>query len=301
MNCSVTQPLTQTVSCPCGSLLTPTEEFSTPTRRYVRCPACSLVFRNPQPVGSVVEEFYREDYDGTYGAVESGAGRLPVYRGVLGHLSAYRKPPGRLLDIGCGDGAFLSLCQAAGWTCFGVEVSRRAAERAAQRGITMLAPRWVHQPVGSSMRDESYDVVTLVNVLETMLDPVAVLRRVRRAMTPGGLLLVRVSNGAFHLSMRKPVGWIGARYQQAFHLFVYKPQAMRRMVQAAGFQVVDVRNSISSWGPLTSARPSLAKLGWRVGGVALWLVAQAAYRLTNRQAVWAPSFEMIAEPASEQP
>lgn len=300
MSCSVIQPLTRTVSCPCGSLLTPTEEFSTPTRRYVRCQACGVVFRNPQPVGSVVEEFYRDNYDGTYGAVESGEDRLPVYRSVLNHLSRYRVPPGRLLDIGCGDGAFLDLCQDAGWTCFGVEVSRGAAERAAQRGITMLAPQWVSRPAELS-GGESYDVVTLINVMETLLDPTAVLRRVRRVMAPGGLLLVRVSNGVFHLSMRKPVGWIGARYQQAFHLFVYKPQAMRRFLHAAGFQVVGVRNSTSSWGPLRSARPSLAKLGWRAGGVGLWVVAQAVYRLTNGHAVWAPSFEMVAKPGSEGP
>ena len=300
MSHSTSQPLSETVPCPCGSVRTPTEEFSTPTRRYVRCPACSLVFRNPRPVGSAIEEFYRDNYDGTYGAIESGADRLPVYRSVLSHLSGYRVPPGRLLDIGCGDGAFLALCQMAGWTCFGVEVSKLAAERAAQRGITMLAPRWVTQPAGSSTQGESYDVVTLINVLETMLDPAAVLRRVRRAMASGGLLLIRVSNGAFHLSIRKPVRWIGARYQQAFHLFVYSPQVMQRLLPAAGFRVVAVRNSTPSWGPLTSARPSLAKLGWRTGGVALWMVAQAAYHLTNGHAVWAPSFEMIAEPESER-
>lgn len=301
MSCSVTQPLIQTVSCPCGSLLSPAEEFSTPTRCYVRCPTCSLVFLNPRPAGSAVEEFYREDYDALYGEVEARADRLPVYRSVLTHLSDYRVPPGRLLDVGCGDGAFLSLCQTAGWTCFGVEVSKPAAERAAQRGITLLGPDWGNQPGGSSTRDESYDVVTLVNVLETVLDPAAMLRRVRAVMGSGSLLLIRVSNGAFHLPMRKPVGWIGARYQQAFHLFVYKPQAMRRLLKAAGFEVIGMRNSTSSWGPLRSARPSLAKFGWRAGGVALWMVAQAVYQLTNGHTVWAPSFEMVAKSGSEEP
>lgn len=301
MNQVAAQPLFETIPCPCGSLVAPTEEFSTASRRYVRCPACSLVFRNPQPAGSVVEEYYRDNYDDTYGIVESGEGRLPVYRSVFNSVSHYRVPPGRLLDIGCGDGAFLALCQAAGWTCFGVELSKRAAERAAQRGITLLAPDWVTRPAGSSPLGESYDVVTLVNVLETLLDPLSVLRRVRRAMAPGGLLLVRVSNGTFHLSMRKPIGWIGAQYQQAFHLFVYKPQALRSLLHAAGFRVVGVRNSTMSWGPVRSARPSLAKLGWRAGGMMLWMVAQAAYHLTNGHAVWGPSFEMIAEPRTEQP
>ena len=110
-------PETEQIVCPCGSQALPVDVFQTPTRRYVRCPGCDLVFLNPRPLGTLVEEFYREDYDEAYGEAEASSDRHPVFESVTRRLSLYRQPPGRLLDVGCGDGAFLSLCQLAGWTC----------------------------------------------------------------------------------------------------------------------------------------------------------------------------------------
>ena len=69
-------PETEQIVCPCGSQALPVDVFQTPTRRYVRCPGCDLVFLNPRPLGTLVEEFYREDYDEAYGeAVTAGRGR----------------------------------------------------------------------------------------------------------------------------------------------------------------------------------------------------------------------------------
>jgi hypothetical protein len=66
-------PKTEQIVCPCGSQATPVDAFHTPTRRYVRCPVCELVFLNPRPLGTLVEEFYREDYDEAYGEVDGPA------------------------------------------------------------------------------------------------------------------------------------------------------------------------------------------------------------------------------------
>ena len=110
-------PETEQISCPCGSQSLSVDVFQTSTRRYVRCPDCELVFLNPRPLTTTVEEFYREDYDEAYGEVEASSDRHQVFESVARRLGLYRQAPGRLLDVGCGDGAFLSLCRSAGWTC----------------------------------------------------------------------------------------------------------------------------------------------------------------------------------------
>lgn len=282
------------VACPCGSQAQPRELFRTPSRRYVQCPACSLVFLSPRRSPELVTAFYREDYDRSYGRAEAGADRTPVFRSVLRHLSKVRRPPGRLLDVGCGDGLFLELCMKEGWTGFGVELSREAAARAAARGITMLAPDWLDRRGGSSNEAEHYDVIALVNVLETVTDPRSALRRVREALTPAGLVLIRVSNGSFHLSLRRVVAWAGARYLQAFHLFVYTPGALGGLLRSVGLVPVSVRNSSPSWAPLTGSERTLKRWVWRSAGLTLWTSAEAVFRLTLGRAVWAPSFEVIA-------
>ncbi len=241
-------PETEQIVCPCGSQAMPVDVFQTPTRRYVRCPDCELVFLNPRPLGTMVEQFYREDYDEAYGEAEASSDRDPVFESVVGRLGLYRQPPGRLLDVGCGDGAFLSLCQSAGWTCYGLELSKKAAARAARRQLTVLPSDWLEQ----TGEREPFDVITLVNVLETVTNPVSLLRQVASALTPSGLVVIRATNGAFHLPMRTPARWVGSRFDQAFHLFLYSPHALRSLLKGIGLHTIAIHNSVPSRGPLVS-------------------------------------------------
>ncbi|MEK7300877.1 MAG: class I SAM-dependent methyltransferase, partial [Nitrospirota bacterium] len=233
----------ETVMCPCGGGGSPSEVFHTSTRRYVACPRCGLVFLSPRPSSTRVEEYYRESYDGSYGAAESSADRQPVFASVLAHLSDWRRPPGRLLDIGCGDGAFMMLCREAGWTCAGVEVSQGAATRARAKGCTVISPAELDQSTVGQ-----FDVVTLVNVLETVTDPAAIVRAMTQQIKPQGIIAVRVSNGLFHQRMRAPVRWCGSQYDQAFHLFSYSPSALRTLMESSGCEVLSLRNSVPSLG-----------------------------------------------------
>ncbi len=286
----------ETISCPCGSALPAREVFRTPTRQYWRCPSCDLMFLSPRPTAHAVREFYRDSYTAAYGKVESSSDRSPVYSSVLGHLSWHRVPPGRLLDIGCGDGRFLALCRKAGWTCYGLELSRQAAEQAARRGITMLPDDWLNLSPRPKDAGDRYDAITLVNVLETVSDPVAVLRRVKQALAPRGVVLIRVSNGAFHVPLRRTAQRLGLQFQQAFHLFVYTPRAVRTLLRSVGLEPLSLRNSRTSLAPIHLSERPARRLVWRAAGMGLWIGAQALYGLTGRRVVLAPSFEAAARP-----
>ncbi len=283
-------PETEQIACPCGSQVLPIEVFQTPTRHYVRCPDCELVFLNPRPLTTIVEEFYREDYDEAYGETEASSDRDPVFESVARRLAQYRQPPGRLLDVGCGDGAFLLLCQSAGWNCYGLELSKRAAARAVGRGVTLLPPDSLER----TGEREPFDVISLVNVLETVTSPATVLRQVAGALAPSGLVVIRATNGAFHLPMRTPARWVGSRYDQAFHLFLYSPEALRSLLQGIGLETIAIHNSVPSRGPLTPVNPWMSRLKWRIGAAAFWSCAELLYRVTGGRVVWAPSFELIA-------
>ncbi len=279
----------EAVSCLCGREAGFIEAFHTSTRRYVACPACGLVFLNPRPSSTEVEEYYRENYDGSYGAAESSDDRQPVFASVLAHVLEWHKPPGRLLDIGCGDGAFMMLCREAGWTCSGVEVSQGAAARARAKGYEVLSP----EELGQSAADR-FDVVTLVNVMEQIADPAAMINAMTGRMTSQGILAIRVSNGLFHHAVRTLVRWCGAQSDQAFHLFSYSPAVLRTFVERSGFDVLSLRNSAPSLGPVTSAHSWGRRLKWRLVGGGLSLGATLAYWLSAGRLVWAPSFELIA-------
>ncbi len=279
------------VGCPCGAHEPLAKAFQTPTRRYVRCPACDLVFLDPRPTRDTLEAYFQEDYDGDYGEVEASDDRQPVFQSVFHHLSLYRSSPGTLLDIGCGDGEFLVLCRDAGWNCSGIELSKQAAMRAAQKGVTVLSPNMLERGEWA----QHFDVVTMINVLETVADPAIMLQQATALLAPDGLVIVRATNSAFHLSMRAPARWIGSQYDQAFHWYLYSAKALTVLMEGAGLSVISLRNSTPSRGPLSPVHPWFSQLKWTLSRLVLWPLSQLLYYVTRRRLVWAPSFEIIAQ------
>ncbi|QWR77164.1 class I SAM-dependent methyltransferase [Candidatus Magnetomonas plexicatena] len=91
---------------------------------------------------------------------------------------------GRVLDIGCGNGAFLKTFGKAypQWSLFGFEQS--AIE--AIPGVTEIYSGSVDTIEGC------YDIVTMIYVLEHLFDPVGFLKKLHGIMAPGGMLFIQV-------------------------------------------------------------------------------------------------------------
>ena len=97
----------------------------------------------------------------------------------------------RLLDVGCGDGRFLAAMRTRGWDGDGIETDPVAADLARRRtGATVL-----ETPIDSALiAAGSYDMVSLLHVLEHVPDPRATLLAANRALRPGGTLLLALPN-----------------------------------------------------------------------------------------------------------
>jgi len=107
--------------------------------------------------------------------------------------------PGRVLDIGCGNGGFLRRAQACGWQVEGVEPDPLAAQ---------VARHGQDYPVHSSIKGaagKTFDVVTLSHVVEHLHEPRTLLRDAVALLRPGGMLWIAVPNiaGAGHRIYRE--------------------------------------------------------------------------------------------------
>lgn len=103
-------------------------------------------------------------------------------------------PPGRALDLGCGQGADAIWLAARGWTVTAVDISRNALDRAAEHardaGVDD-AIRWERHDLAASFPDGPFDLVSacfLQSPVELPRD--AILRSAAAAVAPGGRLLV---------------------------------------------------------------------------------------------------------------
>lgn len=100
--------------------------------------------------------------------------------------------PGRVLDVGCGEGADAVWLARLGWDVTGLEVSGVALERAAIHARDAgVAVRWVHAGlVEAALAPSSFDLVCALYPALLRTDDAAAERALLAAVAPGGSLVV---------------------------------------------------------------------------------------------------------------
>lgn len=214
------------------------------------CTSCHLAFTSPRPTAEALGGFYEDVYSGSNAermrAMQTEGGMLWILRARWALLSRFIEPSAeqRLLDIGCGYGAFLRLAgERSSLQLVGCDLDAGSLEGSVAPERAVLHNSDVHE---AALPDAHFDIVTLYHCLEHTMDPVRDLKEVRRILKPDGVLLVEVPN--FAGLWRRVFGrfWFPLLIPQ--HLVHFSPETLRAALLQSGFQRIVFQRGF--WAPI---------------------------------------------------
>ncbi|MFA5800902.1 MAG: class I SAM-dependent methyltransferase [Thermoleophilia bacterium] len=247
------------------------------TWNTMRCPECGLFWIDPSPTSEAVGMAYDSYY--THSAKDGGKQRLSSlkkslsnhvwkrcygYRDLidpsedlLGRVLSYIPPlkesvgmsimelnaslRGSILDIGGGNGDFLSTMRDLGWQVYGVEPDQHAVKYAKE--IYNLE---LHQGTleNAGFPDSYFDVVTMNHVIEHVHDPVELVRQCGQILKRGGRLVVVTPNveSVGHRLFKQ--FWRGLEPPRHLHLFSLK--TIQQCAEQAGLNIEHLRTTTRS-------------------------------------------------------
>jgi SAM-dependent methyltransferase len=198
-------------------------EYGVTTAVY-RCGQCGFM-QCPEVPDAL--PYYGDLVDPSY--EESRPTREIQERKLLEAVRRY-KAGGRLLDVGAASGMLVEQAQRMGFSAEGVEPSRWLAEKARERGLTVHLGTLPHADIRGR-----FDVVTMVDVIEHVCDPAALVASARAVLAGDGVLAVVTPDSA-SLAARL-MGWKWWHYRVA-HIGYFNLHNLDRLFASAGFRRV---------------------------------------------------------------
>ncbi len=204
--------------------------------QVVRCTECGLVYLNPRLSAERIIEAYAGGEDQAF--IRQDAMRIRTFVEALKELARkYRiklSSETKVLDVGCAGGAFLQAARQVGLTPVGVEPSRWLSNYArTEHSLDVRSGTLLEQDFES----ESFDLITLWDVIEHLPDPGKELDQIHALLKPNGFLVVNYPDfGSF------PAKLFGRKWPflLSVHLLYYTPQTIRRQLKKHGFEVLSI-------------------------------------------------------------
>ncbi|MBI2833838.1 MAG: class I SAM-dependent methyltransferase [Acidobacteria bacterium] len=195
------------------------------------CRSCGTVFTL---AGSADE--LKPLYDHYYDAARFATPRVVAssLATLVGSAEPYRHT-GRWLDIGFGEGSLLELVQQHAWMPYGTEVSPRVLDMGSARGWIVTSNPEADARFGAA----SFDVISMIELVEHVPDPARVLQNAARWLRPGGLLYLTTPNAGSLNRRLLGLGW--SIFSPPEHLTIWSASGLRVALTRAGFRVIRMR------------------------------------------------------------
>lgn len=208
----------------------------------VKCNDCQLIYTNPRALNA--EENYFGD-----GSVYYSEARL-IFNGKKRHhrdrnyeyeINKIKKfkAEGKLLDVGTNMGFFLRKAKEAGYDTEGVEPSPSLSQMAREQWNLKIHNCYLES---ADLPENSFDIITLIDVLEHVTNPKELLAKCRRLLKSDGILVIKVPNGDynyFKMQLAKLTGKGSSMdiWDCCEHVVHYTKKTFKQMAEENGFKI----------------------------------------------------------------
>lgn len=158
------------------------------------------------------------------------------YIALLNKFEPYRKN-NALLDIGCGEGHFLSVAKEKNWQVSGIEKAPYAVDICKKLNINVTCSDLLDM----DLEPGHYDVVMMSEVLEHLTQPEKYLFKINRILRKGGILRITTPN--FNCITRRLRGKKWSLIHKE-HLLYFTPKVLRRLTERSNFRIIDFRTKL---------------------------------------------------------
>ena len=193
------------------------------------CRRCGLVYQSPRMDESELEQFYEREYriqrQETEDPIEKDLLMQDARaRTVLGMVQLHLPAVTRHLDVGSSSGTLLQCFQEQyGCASVGIEPGDAYRRFSQSQGLQI----YPSLDILAEADEDSFDLISMLHVLEHVVDPVHTLRSLRESrMRPGGFLLLEVPNLIEHESL------------ELSHLYAFTRSTLKAIVRQAGFRIL---------------------------------------------------------------
>lgn len=161
----------------------------------------------------------------------------------------------RILDVGCGEGAFLKFCMESGIECFGIEISQSAIEAAKRSDLNVFKLNIDEEEF--PFEQESFDAIFCGEVIEHVFDPDHLLDECLRVLRPDGILILTTPNLSSwfnrilllfgyqplftEVSTRYGVGHPFNFWLKAGHIRIFTYRALMQLLTIHDFKIIKVK------------------------------------------------------------
>lgn len=239
------------MSFPCPACGSPRARhaFTVERHRFRRCRSCRSLYLSEPPPQEETRELYggaRYFVNPDYGP--PGRGEFLGYRDyladrdhierkfgdVLDHIELHLPEQGRLLDVGCGPGFLLSTARGRGWQARGVELNEWAARFARDElGLDVHLGALEDAGLGGG----ELDAVTMMDLIEHVPEPGAIVGEAARVLRPGGVLALLTPDAGSPVSRLLGRHWPEVQ-RVPEHVVLFSVRGMMALLDRHGFDAL---------------------------------------------------------------